>query len=287
MNPQNPFGQQPTNPTPPGQFPQQPPAGFSPSPQPQPTAGAPAQMPQSLQNTGYIPTPQAQPQPVAPAPSAYPTPAPLGGAPTPLPSGTQPDQYSVDYLNQIAPREQKTVNRFAVFGLIGGVLMALVAAIVIMANAGGPDFSSQAKSIQSRITTLQTVADAEQPNLKENAISEANSALSSALTSMNADLTALMKTKGIKASSKSSATITKSEKAYADALQKKLDDSYQRGTLDRTYTTQMTYELTLLRSKLLKLKNTANSKSVTAFCNTAVTNIETVLKAYSNFSATK
>jgi hypothetical protein len=281
MNPENPFAERPTTPTPPGQFPQQPPAGFSPAPQPpqqpQQPFSTPAPMPQT---PGYIPTPQPQAQPSAPTPSPYPTPAPL-------PSGTQPDQYSVDYLNQIAPKEQRTVNRFAVFGLIGGVLMALVVAIVIMANAGGPDFSSQAKSIQSRITTLQTVADAEQPNLKENAISEANSALSSALTSMNADLTALMKAKGIKASSSSSATITKTEKTYAAALQKKLDDSYQRGTLDRTYTTQMTYELTLLRSQLTKLKNTANSKSVAAFCNSAVTNIDTILKAYGNFSATK
>lgn len=165
--------------------------------------------------------------------------------------------------------------------------MAVVAAVIIMANAGGPDFGAQAKSVQARISTLQTVADAEQPNLKENAITEANASLSSALTSMNADLTALMKAKGLKVSSSSSATISKSEKNYATTLQKKLDDSYQRGTLDRTYTTQMTYELTLLRSSVLKLKNTANSKSVTAFCNSAITNIEAILKAYGNFSATK
>ena len=276
------------NPTPPGQFSQQPPAGFSPQvsqavPPQQPAAPMPYSQP--------VAQAPSQPQPVAaPASQPYPTPAPLGSqaaAPATFPSGTSQDQYSVDYLNQIAPREQKTVNRFAVFGLIGGILMAAVAAVVIMANAGGPDFSAQAKSIEARINTLQTVADAVQPNLKENAISEANSTLSSALTSMNVDLTALMKAKGLKVSTSSSATISKSEKAYADTLQKKLDDSYQRGTLDRTYTTQMTYELTLLRSSLTKLKNTANSKSVTAFSDTAVTNIDAILKAYNNFSATK
>lgn len=285
MNPENPFEQRPSEPTPPGTYPQQPAAGV---PQPQPSFQPP--QPQYGQQPPAVPQQPAYPQQPVQASPSYPTPAPLGGPatqPSNLPSGTTPENYSVDYLNQIAPTQQKTVNRFAVFGLIGGVLMALIAAIVIMANAGGPDFSSQAKSVQARITTLQTVADAEQPNLKENAISEANSALSSALTSMNADLTALMKAKGLKASSSSSATISKTEKTYAANLQKKLDDSYQRGTLDRTYTTQMTYELTLLRSSLLKMKNTANSKSVNAFTASAVTNIDAILKAYGNFSATK
>lgn len=285
MNPENPFEQRPAAPTPPGQYPQQPPAGFSPYQQPAQSA------PQPVAAQPYGPIPVAAPASTPePQPAPYPTPAPLSSAsaPTaPLPSGTPPSQYSVDYLNQIAPKQQKTLNRFALFGLIGGVLMIAVVAIVIIANAGGPDFSSQAKSIQSRITTLQTVADAEQPHLNENAISEANSSLSSALTSMNTDLTTLMKSKGLKTSSKSSATISKSEKDYAAALQKKLDDSYQRGTLDRTYATQMTYELTKLRSSLQKLKNSANSKSVSAFCTTAITNIDAILKAYGNYATAK
>ncbi len=234
-------------------------------------------------------TPQQQQQPQQYNPQPLPQPIPLGAAAvqnTPQPLAAS-DQYSVDYLNQIAPVQQKSINRFAIFALIGGVLVAVVAAILIFANAGPPDFSTQAKGIQSRITTLQSVADSQQINLKENSISEANSTLSSALTSMSTELTALMKTKGIKATSKASATVARSEKTYSATLVKKLDDSYQRGTLDRTYTTQMTYELTVLRSKLVRMDNTANSKSVTTYVKTAVTNIDAILKAYNAFSATK
>jgi hypothetical protein len=287
MNPENPYQPQPGATPPAGQQPpfqgQPTSAPLPPQPQ-QPAATAPNPYYQQPQP---IVTPNPLSQPPQPVVSPLPTPAPLGGAQSPLPSGASAEQYSVDYLNQIAPKQQKTVNRFAIFGLSGAVIMAVVAVVIIMANAGGPDFSAQAKSLQARINTLQTVADSQQSHLKENVISEANSSLSSALTSTSTDLTTIMKAKGLKTSSGSSATISKTEKAYAASLQKKLDDAYQRGTLDRTYTTQMTYELTLLRSKLTRLKHTANSKSITAFCDTATTNIDAIIKTYNNFSATK
>jgi hypothetical protein len=49
----------------------------------------------------------------------------------------------------------------------------------------------------------------------------------------------------------------------------------------------MTYELTVLRSKLTRMKTAANSKSVTAYVDSAVANIDPILKAYNAFSATK
>ena len=72
-----------------------------------------------------------------------------------------------------------------------------------------------------------------------------------------------MKERKLKTSEKSAAA--KTEKAYSDELAKTLDDSYQRGTLDRTYTSQMTYELTVLKSKLTKLQRSTKSKELTEF----------------------
>lgn len=270
---------------------------YQPTPRPEiqpaePINGAPAPQQYPVNPPAQQMAPQATP---STNPGFSPTDAPL---PRPIPlsaatvqnnpqQATPGEQYSVDYLNQIAPTQKKSTNRFAVFALIGGVILAAIAAVVILASSGPPDFSAQAKSAQSRITTLQTVADGQQTHLKENAISEANSSLASALTSMNTELTALMKTKGVKVADSTKVAVTKTEKLYAETLTKKLDDSYQRGTLDRTYATQMTYELTVLRSTLNRMKNTANSKSVTTYVNSAVTNIDAILKAYNAFSATK
>ncbi len=165
--------------------------------------------------------------------------------------------------------------------------MAVFAVVFMMINAGGPDFSEQAKTIQVRINTLATVTAAQQNHLKENDVAQTNATLNSALTTMNTDLTTLMKERGMNVTKDANKTLTASEKAYGATLAKKLDDSYQRGTLDRTYATQITYELTLLRSKLNKLKTTSNSKSVDTFCDASIANIDITLKSLANFDATK
>lgn len=235
------------------------------------------------------------PQPSQPPSGGVPPVAPQGYAQPPVvPSAfvTQPstsptaDMLGTSYLDQIAPTEQKSVHRFAIIGLIGGVLVLVIVIMSILMNSGGPSLGTQAKAINARIATLQTVTDAQQKHLKENAISEANTTLSSVLTSMNTDLTDIMKTKKITASDAKS-KIASDEKVYSRTLVKKLDDAYQRGTLDRIYTPQMIYELSIIRSKLVTLKKSSTSTSISTFCDASIANLDAVLEAFNEFSSTK
>ncbi len=275
----------PQNPYQPGQVPQQPPRDAMPNQPPtlsHPGPAAPIN-PVPGQQLPYPQQPYQAPASTVPTPQPQPQPTPLAPAPQP---GYEPrDEYSIDYLNQIAPTQQKPVNRLAVFGLIGGILAAAAVAVILMTSSGGATPSTQMQQTLARIGTLQTVSDAQQKHLAENDINQANATLSSALSSMKTDLTAIMKTKSIKVADKKS-KITSTEAAYLTKLQKKLDDSYQRGTLDRTYTSQMTYELTLLRSKLKKLQTSSDSKSLTTFCTGAISNVDAILKAYASFTET-
>ncbi|MGE5299226.1 MAG: hypothetical protein ACM3KF_04265 [Acidobacteriota bacterium] len=224
-----------------------------------------------------------QPSNVPPATTAAQAqPAPAEFSPAP---GVAESNYSIDYLNQIAPKEQKTVNRFAVIALIAGVLISALFGMILLSNSGGPSANEQLTPLSLRIATLKSVTASQQKHLNENQINEANAALNSSLTTMNTDIEALMKERKLKTSEKSAAA--KTEKAYSDELAKTLDDSYQRGTLDRTYTSQMTYELTVLKSKLTKLQRSTKSKELTEFATSASENIDTVLKAYASFEATK
>lgn len=186
--------------------------------------------------------------------------------------------YSVDYLNQIAPKEQKAVNRFAVIALIGGVLVSALFGVILLSSSSGPNANDQLAPIAARIATLEAVTKTQQPHLRETKISEANAALNSSLTSMGADIQAILKARKLKVNDKSAAG--KKEKTYNTELAKTLDDSYQRGTLDSIYTSQMTYELTLLKSKVSKLKRSTKSTELTDFSNSAISNIDTILKAY-------
>jgi hypothetical protein len=235
--------------------------------------------------------PQQQPQPTnGGVPPVWQQPAqqPMQGYDqqqtfTPNTPGANTANYSVDYLNQIAPQEQKKVNRFAVIALIAGVLISALFGVVLLSSSSGPSVNDQLVPIASRIATLETITETQQPHLRETKISEANAALNSSLTSMNSSITAILKERKLKINAKS--TQGKKETTYSTALAKTLDDSYQRGTLDATYTSQMTYELTVLKSKLSKLKRSTKSTSLTTFANDGIANINTILAAYDSFES--
>lgn len=225
------------------------------------------------------PNGQLPPQPSTTPPSG-------GGVPAVEQSSQQsqpytPDSspnYSVDYLNQIAPMQHKTVNRFAIIALIGGVLISALFAIILIAGTSGPNVDEQLTPIATRIATLKEVTQTQQAHLKEAKISEANAALNSSLNSMNTDIQTILAERKIKITEKSASS--KKEAAYQEKLAKTLEESYQRGTLDQIYTSQMTYELTLLKSNLSKLRRSTKSEVLTGFTESALQNIDTILKAY-------
>ena len=263
--------------------------------QPQPRPQQAQQIPQPAQ-TSYRPQPLQTPYQSQPAQNLSSNPNPsLSSNPAPFsnpalnnfnsPAAATPDDYTtVDYLNRIAPLEERTVNRFAVFGLIGAAIVSAIVLLVVMVSSQGPDANGQIPTISDRINTLSSVSKNETTKLTQLEISEANASLSSTLTSMKSQLDAIIKERKLK----SSGSVKKEEKAYLEKLQKKLDDAHQKGTLDRTYTTAMTYELSILKSQVNKLKRSSgNNKSIAAFCNSSITSIDTILASYSKFSASK
>lgn len=201
------------------------------------------------------------------------------------PTDQQREQFSIDYLNKIAPKEQKTVNKFAVFGLIGAVLISAIFAVVLMSQSSGPDIKSFIPKLAARVQTLQTVTTNQQPHLTDNSISEANASLSSALDTMDAELQSLMKAGKLKPLSDKSSVA--SEKSYLDDLNKKLDDAYQKGTADRTYTAQMTYELSILRGQMVKFKKLSNNSQVSTFCDNSIKSLDITLKSLSTSTTSK
>lgn len=227
-------------------------------------------------------TPPSQPGGWAPLPEQPPQ-APV--APSTFdaqPAVSAHDALGEHYLNEIAVTEPVHINKFAIIGLIGGVLVLLVVILAIMMNSGGPSLSTQAKSVNGRVNTLKTVVGDQQKHLADNTLSTANATLSSVLTTISSDLASVMKDKKIALSSAAGTA----EKSYAAALTKKLDDAYQRGTLDRTYAPQMVYELSTLRTKLIAMKKSSSSKSIRTFCDESVANLDAIITSFKEFSST-
>lgn len=209
-----------------------------------------------------------------------PAPQPLNTFPA-YASNPNDDYNTVDYLNRIAPQEQRTVNRVAMIALVGAVITSIIVVLIMIINPGAPDTNSLVQPIRDRTDTLEKVVNENEGRLSQTEIAEANTALDSTLTTIQTHLDAIIKERKIQKKP------TKVEKDYLAALQKKLNDSYQKGKLDSGYTTAMTYELTILKSQINKLKKTSDSKSIRSFCDESIKNLDLVLKAYHDFASTK
>ena len=250
--------------------------------------------------------PYSRPQPAAPQPMPVPTQPPMGPpsvppqmtAPAPTPQPVQYPQplgdlqtqqpanpYPTDYLDTIAaPQPQKTMNKFLLFAMIGGIIVAAVLAVIMLSSLGKkPDFSTQSAAVSERIATLQAVVDEHQKHLTDNRLRVTNATLSATLTTMSKDLTTIMTERGLKPTTKVSVT----ETAYETKLQETLNDAYLLGSLDRSYPSEMAYQLSLLKTQLRRLKLQANNETVDDFYDTSLASIEQVSKEFSDFIGDK
>ena len=204
-----------------------------------------------------------------------------------LGAASEPDtSFPVDYLNEIAPKQQPVqINRFAVFGLIGGVLLLAFAIIMMMVNSQ-PNYTKQAQSTLARIETLQAATKEQQSRLTENELSSMNTTLTTSLGSMGTELKSSLKDAKIKTELVGDAK--KTEKAYADKLSKTLEDAYLTGALDRVYAREMSYQLSILKSYLQKLKTASgNRKAIADYVATNSKTLDAATKSFSNFTSTK
>lgn len=280
---------------------------YAPQPEQQPAAAAHPTNPQTTADTphGYTnadaypganqPTAQPyQPQAGGYTGQAYANPQqPLGatamaatGAED-LGAASEPDtSFSVDYLNEIAPKQQPVqMNRFAVFGLIGGVLLLAFAIVMMMVNSQ-PNYTKQAQSTLARIETLQAATKEQQSRLTENELSSMNTTLTTSLGSMGTELKSSLKDAKIK--TELVGDTKKTEKAYSDKLSKTLEDAYLTGSLDRVYAREMSYQLSILKSYLQKLKTASgNRKAIADYVATNSKTLDAATKSFSNFTSTK
>ena len=245
-----------------------------------PSPSQPTAQPYQPQSGGYNGQAYANPQQPLGATAMAATDADLGAA-------SEPDtSFPVDYLNEIAPKQQPVqMNRFAVFGLIGGVLLLAFAIVMMMVNSQ-PNYTKQAQSTLARIENLKAATKEQQSRLTENELSSMNTTLTTSLGSMGTELKSSLKDAKIKTELVGDAK--KTEKAYSDKLSKTLEDAYLTGSLDRVYAREMSYQLSILKSYLQKLKTASgNRKAIADYVATNSKTLDAATKSFSNFTSTK
>jgi hypothetical protein len=205
---------------------------------------------------------------------------------TPVSPGDAPPQYSIDYLNQIAPKQQRSGLSSRLFVMItgGGVLIALIVG-VLMLTSGGSGSTQTMQTFAARIQNLEKVTGDAQKNIKSNDLRASNSNLNIFFTNTDRDMTTPLKNNGVDIK-KLDKTITDTEKATTATLTAKLEDARLNAVFDRTYPREMSYQLAAIESLMKSIYSSTSSKSLKSFLQTTDDSLIPLKKQFDNFNAT-
>lgn len=196
------------------------------------------------------------------------------------PSPYQQPQYSIDYLNQIAPQHHRptpTWQRFVIPGLLVAIVLFLLMWVFSLIHGSN---SVSLSSVATQIQSLQPIVDKSEPTIKDNQLRVTNSTLSLYLINASRDITIALKNEGV--------DITKlkpspTEAASYAALSQRLDDARLNAVFDRTYAREMSYQLTTLLIQMKEIEQNA-SPSTRQFLETTVTNLTAPQQQFASYT---
>lgn len=208
--------------------------------------------------------------------------------PQPVPPTSVPPsqpQYSIDYLNQIAPQQQKSglSNRMFMMIIGGGVLLAAIVGMLMLFSGGGSGPTQKMQTFAARVQTLEKIVTAAQKNIKSNDLRSTNSNLSIFLANTDQGMTDPLEKNGISLT-KLDKTIVAEENG--DDLTAKLEDARLNAVFDRTYSREMSYQLTALETLMKSIYGGTKSKSMKDFLQTTDDSLVPIKKQFDTFNAT-
>ena len=208
--------------------------------------------------------------------------------PQPVPPSQVPPsqpQYSIDYLNQIAPAPQKQGLSSRMFLMVigGGILLVAIVGLLMAFSGGGSGPTQKMQTFAARVQTLGKIVTSAQKNIKSNDLRGANSNLSIFLTNTGQGMTDPLEKNGI--------SLTKLDKNIVaqengDALTAKLEDARLNAVFDRTYAREMSYQLTTLKALMNSIFMNTKSKSMKDFLETTNDSLVPIKKQFDTFNAT-
>ncbi len=200
------------------------------------------------------------------------------------PNDNDKNNYSVDYLNQIAtPIEEKTKLGSKIF--IGGVILLGVIVIFLIGTSivGGyksPD--QQIVELNIRLNAIQDISKKNQRKLRDSSIRSFNSSLTLQTSTAINNLEAVMAKRNIK-EDKYKKKIDISKELITKELGDKLEEAELNIMLDRAYAREMTYQIGLIRSSINSIKRHDNSPEMKTFLENNEQSLSTLETSFNEF----
>lgn len=186
-----------------------------------------------------------------------------------------------NYLDQISSQQKTaTMSPYALWGIIGAVLLVAIGAILILTQGGGDSASQKFTNLIYRVQALEKLTKSNTKTIQNSKLLAANSSLNSILTGIDKQSDASLKVYGLQKlpTTPNDSPITKE---YAD-ITSKLDNARLNVAFDDTYAREVTYQIKLIRSEMSSLYNQSRSSTVKTFLQQSDTNLQPLLTAFSN-----
>lgn len=216
--------------------------------------------------------PEQQPQPQPPQ-SYVPLP--------PIQASTETGEPN--YLDTIAaPQRQNTLNPFVLWGIIGGVILALIVVVLFMFNSGGPSQAESFTSYVHRVQALSKLTTSSTKTIQSTELRALNATTSSVLGTANQESTSVLGTVELK--KLPAATKTSPVTAEFSELTTKLNDARLNVVYDRVYAREVGYQLAKIRAELNALHKSSKSKSLRTYLEKTDDNLKPLVSQYNEFN---
>lgn len=195
----------------------------------------------------------------------------------------QPQNYSIDYLNQIAPQSHKKQfdPKFRLIALILGIATLLTIILVIFSSLSAGS-KPNVQQLAARLATTETIATDAQRNLKSSELRSINGSLTILLANTNRDIAEPLKLSGTNAEKLDKAIVAKEN---GETIKAALEDARLNATYDRIYAREMSYQLETIIIQMKDLYSRTSSQSLKTFLDTSYKNIQPLQERFSELNA--
>lgn len=190
-------------------------------------------------------------------------------------------QYSIDYLNQIAPEQSKRGPSNKLFFLVlgGGLILAIVV-FVMMLGGGGTAPTTRLETLSARLTTLQSISQTASANITDNQLEATNSNLNLALTNANRAITTPLANNHIDPNNLPKNIVTQENGSQLTAT---LQDAKLNAVYDRTYAREMHLQVSTVLILMSEIYDGTNSKSLRQFLTTTTADLKPINDQLASF----
>ncbi|MBC7943531.1 hypothetical protein H7X68_03485 [Candidatus Saccharibacteria bacterium] len=194
----------------------------------------------------------------------------------------QPD-YSIDYLNQIAPQAPKkgwlTRKQLIIAGVLGFFVFLALIMIVAAVSNNSPEPTRQ---LAARLKATEAIVSDAQRGLNSTQLRTLNSNLKIYLTNANRDIVAPLAKVGINVA-KLDKNLVASEAGAT--MTSRLEDARLNAVYDRTYAREIAYQLETVTTLMSQVYNATRNKDLKTFIDETRINLDPIQKQFAEFNA--